>query len=102
MRRRAIRSRWLSVSDQYHILCSPGASTEMSAATAGESERRAALVAAECKALKMFDAIEAAELVVPGRTERQVEDDIYALALKQFGVEQHWHRRIVRAGVNTL
>jgi Xaa-Pro aminopeptidase len=74
----------------------------MNGATADESERRAALVAAECKALKMFDAIEAAELVAPGRTERQVEDDIYVLALEQFGVEQHWHRRIVRAGVNTL
>jgi len=74
----------------------------MNGATANESERRTALVAAECKALKMFDAIEAAELVAPGRTERQVEDDIYALALNQFGVEQHSHRRIVRAGVNTL
>jgi len=67
-----------------------------------ESDRRAALVAAETKALALFDAIEAAGLVAPGRTEREVEDDIYALALARFGVEQHWHRRIVRAGINTL
>ena len=67
-----------------------------------ESARRAALVAAEAKALSLFDAIEAAGLLAPGRTEREVEDDIYALALSRFGVEQHWHRRIVRAGANTL
>lgn len=74
----------------------------MAESTASESDRRAALVAAERKALKMFDAIEGAGLVAAGRTEQEVADDIYALALKQFGVEQHWHRRIVRAGVNTL
>jgi Xaa-Pro dipeptidase len=67
-----------------------------------ETGRRAALIAAEKKALAMFDAIEAAGFVAPGRSERDVEDDIYTLALERFGVEQHWHRRIVRAGVNTL
>lgn len=67
-----------------------------------ETERRAALVAAETKALALFDTIEAIGLVAPGRTEKEVEDDIYTLALERFGVEQHWHRRIVRAGLNTL
>lgn len=67
-----------------------------------ETARRAALVAAETKALTLFDAIEAAELVTPGRSEREVEAGIYALALEMFGVEQYWHRRIVRAGINTL
>jgi Xaa-Pro aminopeptidase len=67
-----------------------------------EAERRAALVAAETKALALFDAIEAAGFVRAGRTEQQVEDDIGALALESFGIEQHWHRRIVRAGINTL
>jgi Xaa-Pro aminopeptidase len=74
----------------------------MAEAMTGESGRRAALIAAETKALALFDAIEAAGLVAPGRTEREVEDDIYALALARFGVEQHWHRRIVRTGANTL
>ena len=68
----------------------------------GEKERRAALVAAEAKALALFNAIETNRLVIPGRTEREVEQDIYALALERFGVEKHWHKRIVRSGLNTL
>ncbi len=66
------------------------------------SERRAALVAAEARAETLFDEIERRGLVQPGRSERDVEQDIYALALEQFGVEKHWHKRIVRAGANTL
>jgi Xaa-Pro aminopeptidase len=57
---------------------------------------------AERRALQFFDAIEAAGLIAPGRTERQVEDDIHALAQARFGIERYWHRRIVRAGPNTL
>lgn len=66
------------------------------------SDRRAALVAAEQRAETLFNEIEKRELVRPGRTEREIELDIYALALRQFGVEKHWHKRIVRAGANTL
>jgi Xaa-Pro aminopeptidase len=67
-----------------------------------DAVRRAQLVAAEKKAIEMFDAIEAAGFVAAGRTEKEVEDDIGALALERFGVERHWHRRIVRTGINTL
>ena len=67
-----------------------------------EKERRAALLAAEAKALALFAAIEAERLVVPGRTEREVAQDIYTLAEERFGVEKHWHKRIVRSGPNTL
>jgi Xaa-Pro aminopeptidase len=31
-----------------------------------------------------------------------VEQDIYDLAERSFGVTKHWHRRMVRAGPNTL
>lgn len=65
-------------------------------------DRRAELHAAEGKALALLDMIEARGLVAAGRTEREVERDIYALALAEFGVEQHWHKRIVRAGANGL
>jgi len=67
-----------------------------------DSERRAALEAAEARALQMFTAIEAAGLVRAGVSERQVEDEIKALALKDFGVTTHWHRRIVRSGPNSI
>lgn len=70
--------------------------------SSSDNERRDALLAAEAKALALFQAIEANRLVVAGRTERDVEQDIYALALERFGVEKHWHKRIVRSGPNTL
>jgi Xaa-Pro dipeptidase len=65
-------------------------------------DRRAQLEAAQIKALGLFDAIEAVGLIAPGRLESDVAQDIFALAEAQFGVTQHWHRQIVRAGANTL
>jgi Xaa-Pro aminopeptidase len=67
-----------------------------------DSERRTALEAAEARALEMFGAIERAGLIAPGRSERAIEDDIGALAARDFGVGRHWHRRIVRSGPNSL
>jgi hypothetical protein len=64
--------------------------------------RRTALIAAEAKASALFDAIESAGLVAPGRTEREISVDIFALAKERFGVDKFWHKRIVRTGVNTL
>ncbi|MEP6830257.1 MAG: M24 family metallopeptidase [Rhizomicrobium sp.] len=65
-----------------------------------EDERRARLEQAQARALGLFDAIEREGLVRPGVTEREVEDQIGELAAREFGVEKHWHRRIVRAGAN--
>lgn len=67
-----------------------------------EEGRRTALMAAERRALKLFEAIETAGFIRADRTEREVEQDIYALAERRFGVETHWHKRIVRAGINSL
>jgi Xaa-Pro aminopeptidase len=67
-----------------------------------ERERRAALEAAESSALTLLAAIENAGLVVPGRSEREVEQDIFAMAQRDFGVEKHWHKRIVRSGPNSV
>ncbi|MGH8205224.1 MAG: M24 family metallopeptidase [Steroidobacteraceae bacterium] len=67
-----------------------------------DAARRAALVAAEQRAIALLDEIEAAGVIVAGRTELQVQDDIHALARQRFGIERYWHRRIVRAGPNTL
>ncbi|NIJ33329.1 M24 family metallopeptidase [Sphingomonas oligoaromativorans] len=67
-----------------------------------ERERHRNLIAAEASALALLDAIEAGGLIAPGRSEREVEQDILRLAEERFGVEKHWHKRIVRAGANTL
>jgi Xaa-Pro aminopeptidase len=65
-------------------------------------ERRAALEAAEARGNAMFDAIERADLIRAGKTEKQVDDEIYILAKRNFGVNIHWHKRLVRSGLNTL
>lgn len=62
----------------------------------------AELIAAERKGLALLDAIEAAAIIAPGRTELEVERDIFTIAVRDFGVTEHWHDRVVRAGVNTL
>ena len=45
-----------------------------------ENSRRAALVAAEKRAEKLFEEIEQRGLLRSGRTEREIEQDIYAIA----------------------
>lgn len=67
-----------------------------------EASRATALIGAERMALKLLDAIEAAGFIKAGRTEREIELDIRALAKEKFGIERDWHKRIVRAGINTL
>ena len=67
-----------------------------------EDTRRAQLESAQAQALKLFDAIEREGLIRPGLSEREVEDEIGVLAARDFGVEKHWHRRIVRAGANSI
>jgi Xaa-Pro dipeptidase len=67
-----------------------------------ETERRAKLEAAEAKGLAMFDAIERAGLIAPGKREDALGEEIAAFAREQFGVQYHWHKRLVRAGANTL
>jgi Xaa-Pro dipeptidase len=66
------------------------------------SDRRKSLVMAERRAETLFDEIERRQLISSGRTEKEIEQEIYQLALDKFGVEKHWHKRIVRAGPNTL
>jgi Xaa-Pro aminopeptidase len=66
------------------------------------NDRRAALRSAEAKGIALFDAIEAAGIVAPGRRETDLDRDIYALAAERFGVKTHWHKRVVRTGPNTI
>ncbi len=67
-----------------------------------QSDRRSKLEAAEARGLAVFDAIEAAGLIAPGKREDDLNNEIFAFAKKNFGVTQHWHKRIVRAGPNTV
>lgn len=67
-----------------------------------EPRRLAELLAAQDKAKALFAAIAAEGLIRPGVTEGELSQEIFALAAERFGVEQHWHKRLVRAGANTL
>ncbi len=60
------------------------------------------LVEAEKKALILFQAIQDRNFIKAGVTEKQLNLSIYNLAFELFKIEKYWHKRIVRAGKNTL
>ena len=59
------------------------------------------LLNAQKKAHALFDSI-AQELIRPGVSELVLNEEIYALAERDFGVTTHWHKRVIRSGENTL
>ena len=67
-----------------------------------EHERAARLLEAQGMAAELFAAVEAGGLIAPGVGERQASDAIRDLAADMFGTDRWWHKRIVRAGPNTL
>jgi len=60
------------------------------------------LIAAEKKAAYLFNTIEDRNLIIEGKTEKQLNTEIFNLAFELFGIKKFWHKRIVRAGKNTL
>lgn len=67
-----------------------------------EEARATELREAQTKAETLFHEIDARGLIRPGITEGKLNDDIYALAKQMYGIDVYWHKRIVRAGRNTL
>jgi Xaa-Pro aminopeptidase len=57
---------------------------------------------AQSKAERLFHEVEARGLVRAGIAESQLNQEIYDLAKELFGISTYWHKRIVRAGANTL
>ena len=60
------------------------------------------LIAAQNKAEALFASVVSEGLICPGKLESELSADIHALARERFGLRRHWHKRIVRAGANTL
>jgi Xaa-Pro aminopeptidase len=60
------------------------------------------LIEAENMAKLLFVEATNQELIISGKTEREVSDDIYSLAFKMFGIKKYWHKRVVRSGKNTI
>ncbi|KAB2840032.1 MAG: aminopeptidase P family protein, partial [Melioribacteraceae bacterium] len=66
------------------------------------SARHAALREAETKADNLVKEIERRGLIRAGVSEKDLNDKVYELALELYGIKKYWHKRIVRAGKNTL
>ena len=60
------------------------------------------LLEAQDKAQALFDEVIASSLITAGKLESALSAEIYDLARARFGVRRHWHKRIVRAGPNTV
>lgn len=67
-----------------------------------EAERAAELCVAQSKAEQLFHEVEARGLIRPGVLESGLNEKIYDLANQMYGISTYWHKRIVRAGPNTL
>jgi len=66
------------------------------------SERKQQLLTAQQKAEQLFKEIETRGLIVSNKSEKVLNDEVYELAFEMFGIRKYWHKRIVRAGKNTL
>ena len=60
------------------------------------------LIEAENIAQQLFNAIEERQLIKHGKSETQLNEEVFKLAEELFGIQKYWHKRIVRSGVNTL
>lgn len=66
------------------------------------NEARQQLFLSEQKAKELFKTIEDRGLIIPGKSEKQLSDEIVQIAREDFGTEDHWGKKIVRTGLNTL
>lgn len=57
---------------------------------------------AQYTSIQLFKAIEENGLIVAGKSEEQLNAEVCDLASRRFGIDKHWHKKIVRTGKNTL
>jgi Xaa-Pro aminopeptidase len=74
----------------------------MDTASSNKSDRHRLLREAEVKAIKLFEEVERRALIRAGITEKTLNTEVYQLAFEMYGIKKYWHKRIVRAGPNTL
>ncbi len=66
------------------------------------SERKTNLLRAQKNAEQLFLEAERRGLIAAGKNEKTLNTEMYELAYEMFGIRKYWHKRIVRAGKNTL
>ena len=67
-----------------------------------EEKKVTEICMAQRKAERLFHEVEARGLIRAGISESQLNQEIYDLAREMYGISTYWHKRIVRAGPNTL
>ena len=85
------------------LFCS-GTVLNQSISVDGEKEDKMAKIKldhAQKIASQLFEAVEKSNLIVAGKSEEQLNNEIVKLAQEKFGIEKHWHKKIVRCGANT-
>jgi len=66
------------------------------------NEAKQKLILAEQKTKELFNAVEERGLMLAGKSEQELTVEIVKLANDLFGIDQYWHKKIVRTGANTL
>jgi len=65
-------------------------------------EAKQKLILAEQRTIELFNAVEEQGLIVAGKSEQELTTEIVKLAKDLFGIDEYWHKKIVRTGPNTL
>ena len=65
-------------------------------------ERARKLLDAQRKAEQLFAVAQERGYIAAGQMEHELNTKMYGLAFELFGIQKYWHKRIVRAGRNTL
>ena len=60
------------------------------------------LIAAQNKAEALFGEVVDSGMIRAGLLESELTAEIHSLAQSRFGVRRHWHKRVVRAGPNSV
>jgi Xaa-Pro dipeptidase len=76
-----------------NLLHPPGGNVEKTAQFLLEAQR---------KAEALFEEVVSRSLIQPGKLESELSNEIHDLARSRFGLRRHWHKRIARAGENTM
>ena len=66
------------------------------------SDTRQRLMLAEQKAKALFDTVEKRGLIAAGKSEAELCEEIIQIAANDLGIVDHWSKKIVRTGINTL
>jgi hypothetical protein len=60
------------------------------------------LLDAQKTTIQLFEAVEKNNLIIAGKSEEQLTSEVSRLAFEKFHISNHWHKKIVRTGANTL